>query len=130
MIRSTLLTFTKQTMGRVRRRTSTKQRSMTLVVRSFLQRCRGKLKNDSSSGRSRSSCRTMLPYWVFSSHAKANLHPLAFYTIDVYVAVGQTLSYKWGSSRLGNGKDEEPKDSCASYPDSKPTAITRRMLRV
>ncbi|SRR5581483_4182003 len=39
MIRSTLLTFTKQTMGRVRRRISTKQRSMTLVVRSFLQRC-------------------------------------------------------------------------------------------
>src|SRR5271157_2298517 len=44
MIRSTLGTLTKQTMGRVRRRTSTKQRSMILVVRSFLHRCRGKLK--------------------------------------------------------------------------------------
>ena len=61
-MRSTLLTFTKHTMGRVRRRTSTKQRSMRLVVRSFLRRCRGKLKNDSNSGRSRSSCRTMEPY--------------------------------------------------------------------
>jgi hypothetical protein len=36
-------------MGRVRRRTSTKQRLMMLVVRSFLHRCRGKLKNDSNS---------------------------------------------------------------------------------
>ena len=35
MIRSTLATLTKQTMGRVRRTTSTKQRSMTLVVRNF-----------------------------------------------------------------------------------------------
>src|ERR1019366_6740307 len=35
MIRSTLSTFTKHTMGRVRRRTSTKQRSITLVVRSL-----------------------------------------------------------------------------------------------
>src|SRR5581483_6388830 len=50
MIRSTLFTFTKHTMGRVRRLTSTKQRSMTLVVRSFRHKCRGKLKNDSSSG--------------------------------------------------------------------------------
>src|SRR5271157_5687666 len=41
MIRSTLGTLTKQTMGRVRRRTSTKQRSMILVVRSFVYRCRG-----------------------------------------------------------------------------------------
>ena len=41
MIRSTLSTFTKHTIGRVRRRTSTKQRSMTLVVRSFGHRCRG-----------------------------------------------------------------------------------------
>jgi hypothetical protein len=30
-MRSTLATLTKQTMGRVRRRTSTKQRSITLV---------------------------------------------------------------------------------------------------
>ena len=52
MIRSTLFTFTRHTMGRVRRRTSTKQRSMMLVVRSFLHRCRGKLKNDSSCGKS------------------------------------------------------------------------------
>jgi hypothetical protein len=32
-MRFTLFTFTKHTMGRVRRRTSTKQRSMMLVVR-------------------------------------------------------------------------------------------------
>ena len=51
MIRSTLSTFTKHTMGRVRRRTSTKQRSITLVVRSLRHRCRGKAKNDSNSGK-------------------------------------------------------------------------------
>ena len=37
-MRSTLATFTKQTVGSVRRRTSTKTRSIKLVVRSFLQR--------------------------------------------------------------------------------------------
>src|SRR5260370_28775303 len=42
MIRSTLSTFTKHTMGRVRRRTSTKQRSITLVARRFRLRCWGK----------------------------------------------------------------------------------------
>jgi len=47
-----------ETHHRVRRRTSTKQRSMMLVVRSFRHRGRGRAKNDSSSGRSRSSCRT------------------------------------------------------------------------
>ena len=57
-MRSTLSTFTKHTMGRVRRRTSTKQRSITLVVHSFRHRCRGKAKNDSSSGKSRSRRRT------------------------------------------------------------------------
>src|ERR1700738_1205320 len=62
MMRSTLSTFTKHTMGRVRRRTSTKQRSITLVVRSFRQRCRGKGKKDSSSGKSRCRGRTTLPY--------------------------------------------------------------------
>src|SRR5438105_15372120 len=62
MMRSTLATLTKQTMGRVRLRTSTKQRSMTLVVRTFFHRCRGKAKNDSSSGRSRSRRRTIGPY--------------------------------------------------------------------
>jgi len=41
MIRSTLAALTKQIMGRVRRRTSTKHRSMTLVVRSLRQRRRG-----------------------------------------------------------------------------------------
>ena len=61
-MRSTLSTFTKHTMGRVRRRTSTKQRSITLVVRSFRHRCRGKAKNDSSSGKSRSNRRTIAPY--------------------------------------------------------------------
>src|SRR5881396_3380236 len=35
MMRSTLSTFTKHTIGRVLRRTSTKQRSITLVVRSL-----------------------------------------------------------------------------------------------
>src|SRR5579875_1744084 len=44
MIRSTLAALTKHTIGRVRRRTSTKHRSMTLVVRSVRQRCRGKSK--------------------------------------------------------------------------------------
>jgi hypothetical protein len=51
-MRSTLTTLTKHTMGRLRRRTSTKQRSITLVVRSLRHRCRGKAKNDSSSGKS------------------------------------------------------------------------------
>ena len=45
-MRSILSTFTKHTMGRVRRRTSTKQRSITLVVRSLRHRCRGKAKNE------------------------------------------------------------------------------------
>src|SRR5919198_5261953 len=71
MIRSTLCTLTKQTMGRVRRRTSAKQRSITLVVRSFRHRWRGKLKNDSSSGKSRSSCRTMRGYSRFQARRKA-----------------------------------------------------------
>src|SRR5213594_4075277 len=51
MMRSTLSTFTKHTIGRVLRRTSTKQRSITLVVRSLRHRCRGKAKNDSNSGK-------------------------------------------------------------------------------
>src|SRR5256884_6068056 len=42
MMRSTLSTFTKHTIGRVLGRTSTKQRSITLVVRSLRHRCRGK----------------------------------------------------------------------------------------
>lgn len=42
MIRSTLWTFTKQTIGRVRRRTSTTQRSITLVVSSFRHKYRGR----------------------------------------------------------------------------------------
>src|SRR5450755_4810987 len=41
MMRSTLSTFTKHTLGRVRRRTSTKQRSIRLVVRSFCCRMGG-----------------------------------------------------------------------------------------
>ena len=49
-MRSTLAMFTKQTMGRVRRLTSTKQRSMMLVVRSLRHRCREKLKKDNNSG--------------------------------------------------------------------------------
>src|SRR5216683_6332999 len=71
MIRSTLSTFTKHTMGRVRRRTSTKQRSITLVVRSFRHRCRGKVKKDSSSGKSRSRRRTTLPYSRAPTHPQA-----------------------------------------------------------
>src|SRR5205823_3323645 len=62
MMRSTLSTFTKHTIGRVLRRTSTKQRSITLVVRSLRHRCRGKAKNDSNSGKSCSSRRTTAPY--------------------------------------------------------------------
>ena len=61
-MRSTLSTFTKQTMGRVRRRTSTKQRSIRLVVRSLRYRWQRKAKKESNSGKSRSSRRTMLPY--------------------------------------------------------------------
>lgn len=41
MMRSTDCTLTKQIMGRVRR-TSTKQRSMILAVRSLRHRCLGK----------------------------------------------------------------------------------------
>jgi hypothetical protein len=55
MIRSTPLAFTKQTTGRVRRWTSRKQSSITLLVRSFHHKCRGKLKKLSSSGTSRSN---------------------------------------------------------------------------
>ena len=47
-MRSTDCTLTKQTMGRVRRFTSTKQRSMMLVVHSLRHRCLGKAKNASS----------------------------------------------------------------------------------
>src|ERR1700719_1772110 len=50
MMRSTLSTFTKHTIGRVRLRTSTKQRSITLVVRSLRHRCRGKAKKESKFG--------------------------------------------------------------------------------
>src|SRR5260370_39401992 len=60
MMRSTLSTLVNTTIGRVRRRTSTKQRSITLVVRSFRHRYLGKLKKGSKSGKSRSSCRTTL----------------------------------------------------------------------
>ena len=50
MIRCTLSTLTKHTMGRVRRRTSTKQRSITLVVRSLLRaQVPEKPKNDSKA---------------------------------------------------------------------------------
>jgi hypothetical protein len=52
-MRSTDCMLTKQTMGRVRRRTSTKQRSMMLVVRSLRHRCRGKRKTASCQGRSK-----------------------------------------------------------------------------
>src|SRR5215813_1422126 len=41
MMRSTLWTLTKQTMGRVRRRTSTKQRSIMLVVRKLAPQMAG-----------------------------------------------------------------------------------------
>src|SRR5215471_24584 len=47
---STLSTFTTHTMGRVRWRTSTKQRSSTLVVRSLCHKCRGKAKNRQQFG--------------------------------------------------------------------------------
>src|SRR5580704_13414738 len=62
MIRSTLSTSVNTTMGRVRRRTSTKQRSIAFVVRSFRHRCTGSTKKCSSSGRSRSSCLTRTGY--------------------------------------------------------------------
>src|SRR5487761_1425487 len=53
MILSTLATFTNSTMGRVRRRTSTEQRSIALVVRSLRHNGCGKSKNVSNSGKSR-----------------------------------------------------------------------------
>src|SRR5437870_9629569 len=46
--------------GWVRRRTSTKQRSIMLVVRSLRHRWRGKAKNESNSGRSCCNRRTMV----------------------------------------------------------------------
>src|SRR5215831_1141073 len=55
MIRSTLCTFTKQTIGRERRLTSTKQRSLTVLVRRRRQSGRGHWKNARGSGSSRSS---------------------------------------------------------------------------
>src|SRR5690348_15461459 len=57
-----LSTLTKQTMGLMRRRTSTKQRSITLVVRSLRHKCRGKAKNDNKSGISSCSRRTIAEY--------------------------------------------------------------------
>src|SRR5205085_9070358 len=60
MIRSTLCTFTKQTIGLVRRRTSTKQRSIILVVCNCFHRCLGKLKNASRLGKSFSNCLTIV----------------------------------------------------------------------
>jgi hypothetical protein len=52
IIRSTLCTFTKQTIGRTRRRISTKHRSITFVVRNFRQRVREHWKNAINSGKS------------------------------------------------------------------------------
>jgi len=60
-MRSTLTTFGKHTIGRVHRRTSTKQRSITLGVRSLRHQCRGRAEKDSHSGKSRSSRRTTPP---------------------------------------------------------------------
>ena len=54
----------------VRRRTSTNKRSMTFVVRNLGHGWRGKLKNDSSSGKSFSNCRTGDDYY-------ADLHDIA-----------------------------------------------------
>src|SRR6266851_948118 len=50
MMRSTLSSLTKQTMGRVRRRTSTKQRSMTLVCAQFAPQVRRHLKKGQQLG--------------------------------------------------------------------------------
>jgi hypothetical protein len=52
----------KAAIGRVRRRTSTKQRSIMLVVRNCFQRCLGKLKTANRSGRSFASCFTIVGY--------------------------------------------------------------------
>ncbi len=58
-------------MGRVLRRTSTKHRSMALVVRSFRHRCRGNSKNVSSAGRSRSSRFTNVEYLALPAKPKS-----------------------------------------------------------
>src|SRR5579884_583735 len=60
MIRSTLSTFTQQTIGRVRLRTSTKTRSMMFVVFSWRHSVGCKLKKAGTSDRSFLSCLTML----------------------------------------------------------------------
>src|SRR6516164_5919731 len=64
MMRSTLATLTKHTMGLVLRRTSTKQRSITLIVRNFRHNRRGREKKESSSGKSFCKRRTLEPSWL------------------------------------------------------------------
>jgi len=58
MIRSQLAGLVKLEMGRVRRRTSRKHRSMTLVVRTLRQCAGGTAKKLSSSSKSRSRLAT------------------------------------------------------------------------
>src|SRR5258707_11069535 len=59
-MRSQLSTLEKLDMGRVRRRTSRKARSMTLVVRTLIQCSCGTAKKFSSASRSRSTQATAL----------------------------------------------------------------------
>jgi len=59
-MRSQLAGLVKLDIGRVRRRTSRKQRSITLVVRTFFQCAAGTLKKFSNSSRSRSTQATAL----------------------------------------------------------------------
>ncbi len=58
MIRSQLAGLVKLEMGRVRRRTSRKARSIMLVVRVFRQWAEGKAENVNNSSRSRSTLAT------------------------------------------------------------------------
>src|SRR5581483_9638973 len=104
MIRSTLFTFTKHTMGRVRRLTSTKQRSMTLVVRSFRHKCRGKLKNDSQA---------VLRAFLISSFAGSTIQVLGSTDLSNGKAWHVAMTYDGSSTAAGvklyvNGVAETP----------------------
>lgn len=78
---------------RVRRRTSTKHRSIILVVRSCFHRCLGKLKNDKRLGGSCSNCLTIVGYSAcHRSFSSENLS-------------GRTSAEVFLASALGNAND-------------------------
>jgi hypothetical protein len=69
-MRSQLALLVKQPIGRVRRRTSRKQRSMTLVVRSITRCTVGKARNASSSSRSSRTHATALGARAIQCHSQ------------------------------------------------------------